>query len=96
MKRQEIINLLREANNEIALKYKAEIKGIFGSFARGEEGPESDCDILVEFKEEANLLHLVGLSMFLEEKIGVPVDVVPVDAIRREIKENILKEAVYI
>ena len=96
MKKEEIINLLRQVNDEIALKYKAEVKGIFGSFVRGEEGPQSDCDVLVEFKEDANLLHLVGLSLFLEEKIGVPVDIVPVDAIRKEIKENILKEAVYI
>jgi len=47
-------------------------------------------------KEEANLLHLVGLSLFLEEKLHLPVDIVPYDSIREEIRDFILKEAIYL
>lgn len=96
MKKEKIIQTLKEVSDEARQRYKAQIKGIFGSFVRGEEGVKSDIDVLVEFEEGANLLHLVGLSLFLEEKLGLPVDVVPYDSIREELKENILREAVYI
>ena len=90
----EILATLRELKEEAGRKYKAELKGIFGSYARGEENPGSDLDVLVEFNEGANLLDLVGLSLFLEEKLHCSVDVVPQSALRKELKSDILKEAV--
>ncbi|MCD6481191.1 MAG: nucleotidyltransferase domain-containing protein, partial [Thermoplasmata archaeon] len=45
----EIKKIIEDAEEVIRKRYKAEIIGIFGSFARGEEGKESDIDILVEF-----------------------------------------------
>ena len=63
---------------------------------RGEENDKSDIDVLVEFEKEANLLHLVGLSLFLEEKLHIPVDIVPYDSVREEIRDYILKEAIYL
>ena len=90
----EILAALRELKEEAGRKYKAELKGIFGSYARGEENPGSDLDVLVEFTEGANLLDLVGLSLFLEEKLHCSVDVVPQSALRKELKSDILKEAV--
>ncbi|GFP20896.1 uncharacterized protein HKBW3S43_01791 [Candidatus Hakubella thermalkaliphila] len=96
MKKEEIIKILKEVNNEVKQRYKARVKGIFGSFVRGEEGAKSDVDVLVEFEEGANLLHLVGLSLFLEEKLHLPVDVVPHDSIREEIRKYVLREAIYL
>ena len=96
MKKEEIIQILKEVSDEAKQRYKAQIIGLFGSFVRGEERAKSDIDVLVEFEEGANLLHFVGLSLFLEEKLGLPVDVVPYDSIREELKEDVLKEAVYL
>jgi len=48
----------------------------------------------VEFKDDANLLDLVGISQFLEDRIHIPVDVVPIDAVREEIREQVLREAI--
>jgi len=96
MEKEEIINILKQVNNEVKQRYKAKVKGIFGSYVRGEEHAGSDIDVLVEFEKGANLLHFVGLSLFLEEKIGIKVDVVPFDTIRKEIKEQVFKEAVYL
>lgn len=96
MKKEEIIKILNEVNDEVQHRYKARVEGIFGSFARGEEKARSDVDVLVAFEEGANLLHFVGLSLFLEEKLHRPVDVVPYDSIRKEIKDGILKEAIYL
>ena len=80
------IKILKEANEEVQHGYKARIKGIFGSFARGEEKAESDVDVLVSFEERANLLHLVGLSLFLEDKLHRPVDVVLDDSIKKKLR----------
>ena len=96
MKKEEILKILKQVSGEVQQKYKARIKGIFGSYVRGEEHAGSDIDVLVEFEKGANLLHLVGLSLFLEEKIGTSVDIVPYDAIRKEIKEQVFKEAIYL
>ena len=68
--------------------------GIFGSYARGEETEKSDIDVLVRFHPGATLLDLMGLLIFLEEKLGIGVDVVPHDTIRKELKDRIMKEVV--
>ena len=51
---------------------------LFGSFARGEETPESDVDILVQFDHgrPIGLLHYAGMWREIEELIGRKVDLV--------------------
>lgn len=93
---QEILSILKNLKSEIRQRYKAEVKGIFGSYVRGEQKAGSDIDVLVEFDKGANLLDLTGLSIFLEEKLHCSVDIVPVSAIRSELKDSILKEAAYL
>ena len=51
-------------------EYKAEIVGVFHSFAREEEGEKSDVNILVKFQDGATLFDMVSLSDFLEKKLG--------------------------
>ena len=91
-----IVKTLKSLEREIKKEYKAEIIGIFGSYVRGEEKESSDVDILVRFLERATLFDFVGLANFLEEKLNIKVDIVPVDTVREEIKEQVLKEAVYL
>ncbi len=95
-KLEEIRKDLEELKEGIRRRYRAEIIGIFGSYARGEQGEESDVDILVRFDEDATLFDLVGLSIFLEERLGVKVDVVPQDALREEIRDRIMSEVISI
>ncbi len=89
-----IREILKENEDVIAREFKAEIVGIFGSYARGEQKKESDVDIIARFREGASLFDLVGLADFLEEKLGIKVDVVSERAIRPELKDNILKDLV--
>jgi len=63
---------------------------------RGEQREGSDLDVLVEFDDNANLLHLVGLAEFLEEKLHLRFDIVPESALRTEIREIVLREKVTI
>jgi uncharacterized protein len=92
MTKQEILEILHDLKREVSEKYKAEIKGIFGSYAREDYNQESDVDILVEFHTGATLLDLVRLSKFLEEKLQIKVDVVSQRAVRKEIKDYIYKD----
>ena len=92
----EIKRRLVELREIIKERYKAELIGIFGSYVHGEQKEGSDLDVLVRFYRGATLFELVGLSIFPEEELGVKVDVVPYDAVREEIRERVLKEAVYL
>lgn len=96
MEKNSIIAALQRMHDDIRKKYRADIKGIFGSVAREENITGSDLDILVSFEKGANMFDFVGLSQFLEESLHLPVDIVPIDVIRNEIKEQILREAIYI
>ena len=67
---------------------------VFGSYVRGEEKPESDIDILVEFSERKSLLELVRIERELSEVLGIKVDLLTeksispylIDAIKSEMK----------
>jgi len=83
---EKIVQTLRTLRNEIRRDYKADIVGVFGSYARGEQREGSDLDVLVNFREKANLLDLVGLGQFLEEILHCRVDVVSKRAVREEIR----------
>ena len=77
-------------------RYKINKIGVFGSYARGDTHSGSDVDVLVEFSEPISLIQLVSLENYLTGIVGVKVDVVPKEDIRKELKDTILKEAVYV
>lgn len=93
---ERIITTLQSLEEQIRKEYRAEIIGVFGSYVRGEQKTSSDADILVRFLKGATLFNFVGLADFLEEELKVKVDIVPIDTVRKEIKEQVLKEAVYL
>ena len=94
MSKNEILSRLRELRDTIGRDYRAEVVGIFGSYARGEEEETSDLDVLVIFKEKATILDLVGLSDFLGEQLQCKVDVVSRRALRKEIEPYVMKDLV--
>jgi uncharacterized protein len=58
--------------------------GIFGSFARGEETPDSDIDVLVKFKKTISLLDLVRIHRELSKILGREVDLVTESSVKNE------------
>jgi len=57
------------------LKSKGATKvAVFGSYVRDEETPESDLDIIIDFKRPIGLIEFVGIEQDLSEKIGIKVD----------------------
>lgn len=47
---------------------------VFGSYARGEQTPESDLDLFVRVKRGVSLFDVIGLQSELEKHAGVPID----------------------
>jgi len=90
--KEEILKVLHNLKENLKIKYKIKEIGVFGSVMRGEQKDTSDIDILVEFEDDADLLDLVGIAQFLEEKLQQKVDVVSKRALREEIKETVLQE----
>ena len=87
---------LLEHKSELQKKFKVKEIGIFGSYVRGEQKGMSDVDILVEFEEAPTLLEFVELEDYLSKILGVKVDLVMKRALKPRIRENVLKEVVYV
>jgi predicted nucleotidyltransferase len=67
---------------------------VFGSVATGRDGPDSDVDLLFSMGEPLSLMELGRLEQRLATAIGAPVDLVPDTAIRPDLRERVLAEAV--
>ena len=67
---------------------------LFGSAAREELRPESDVDILVDFVGPVTLFELARLRWRLESLLGRSVDLVTRDALKPQLREQILRDAV--
>jgi hypothetical protein len=67
---------------------------LFGSAARGEARQDSDVDLLVEFSRPVGLFHFMEVKEFLEEVLRRRVDLVTPDALKPQLREAILEEAV--
>jgi len=90
--RDEVLKTLRARRAELAKRFGVRDLALFGSFARGEERPESDIDILVEFDGPPTFDGYLELRDFLGALLGPRVDVVTVGALRPRVRERVMKE----
>lgn len=84
----------REEIRRVALLRGACRVRVFGSRARGDAGPESDVDILVDLENGRSALALGGLLMDLQDLLGKKVEGVTPAALHPKIRERILGQAV--
>ena len=94
MKRDEALRLLRAHKAELVERFGIEDLALFGSTSRDTAGPESDIDILVAFDGPANSKRYFGVQFYLEDLLGVPVDLVTEKALRPELRAYVEREAV--
>jgi len=93
----DIKEFLHEKRNEIrkiAAKHGAYNIRIFGSVVRGEAGPDSDIDFLIDAGPTTSSWFPAGLIIDLQEILGRPVEVVTEKALNPYIREHVLREAV--
>jgi hypothetical protein len=67
---------------------------VFGSCVRGEGRPGSDVDILVEFETPVSIFKFLDVKEYLEGILGRSVDLVMRGALKPQLRERILAEAV--
>lgn len=96
MTRDEALRRLSDSRPELERLFGVHTIAIFGSVARGDDRPDSDVDVLVEFLRDAHvgLFGFVRLQHHLESILGRKVDLVTPDALRPQFRERILKELV--
>ena len=97
MEKNQVLKILGEHKKELSL-YGVKTIALFGSVAREEDSQKSDVDILVEFdyaQHKIGLFGFVRLQRRLEELLGTKVDLATPGALKRQLKDNILKEAIY-
>ncbi|MFZ1897305.1 nucleotidyltransferase family protein [Methanoregula sp.] len=92
----DIQKIFRDHEEILRDQYKVKILGLFGSYVRGDHREDSDLDVLVEFSEGASLLDHAALQNYLTELVSIRVDVVPKKNIRKELKDQISNETVYL
>ncbi|HXM43064.1 MAG TPA: nucleotidyltransferase family protein [Bryobacteraceae bacterium] len=96
MNREEIIARLRE--NEAALrKLGVAHAALFGSRARGDQQPDSDTDIMIEFDPAARItiFDYAGLKDYIAALLDGHVDVVNRDGLKPYVKPAATTDAIY-
>jgi uncharacterized protein len=81
---------------EFTGKYNPTLLGIFGSYARNEQVPTSDIDILIDFDKTVDLLQLIGLEQELSEVLEVKVDLITVKSLNEKLKPYIEQDLIRI
>lgn len=89
-----ILQVIREIYSELAGRFTVRRIGVFGSFAKGDENPESDVDIIVELAEPT-FDNYMDLKFRLEDVLNRPVDLVMADTLKPRIKPIIEREVIY-
>jgi predicted nucleotidyltransferase len=93
MDREEVARRLAE-NRDALRAFPIRSLSLFGSTVRGQARPDSDVDLLVEFDGPIGMFGFVRLQRMLGRILGRSVDLVPADAVKRQLREGIFGEAV--
>lgn len=89
-----LLEQLRAAAPDMKERFGVRKIGVFGSAARGEAGPESDVDVLVEFDDPA-FDRYMDLKFYLEDLFGRPCDLVIEESLKEDLRGSVLNEVLY-
>lgn len=86
---------LREMLPELGERFGVAEFGLFGSRVRGDHRPDSDLDVLVEYRPDARptLIDVVELEYLLANRLGVKVDLALKRSLKQYLRPYILREA---
>jgi uncharacterized protein len=95
MKKQEVIQFIRQHERELSDRYGVKSLALFGSVARDEATPASDIDLLVEFDRPVGLFGLFALQDRLEEIFGCKVDLGTPESLKPRLRASVISEMEY-
>jgi uncharacterized protein len=90
---EELLGSKREEILRLAERHGAHNVRVFGSVVRGEAGPDSDIDLLIDLEAGRSLLEHAALLLELEDLLGRRVDVVTERGLRPRLRDRVLGEA---
>ena len=93
--KQQILTVLALEKPILESRFRVRSLALFGSYARGDQQPGSDVDILVDVDPEIGL-DFVSLADWIEKLLGLPVDLVSSRAIKPKLYESIKGDLVYV
>ncbi|HEY0784154.1 MAG TPA: nucleotidyltransferase family protein [Thermoanaerobaculia bacterium] len=94
MTRDEILAWLSSHRGEMEERFGVSSLALFGSMARDEAGPDSDLDLLVEFRETPGLSEYMRFKFWLEDHLDKPVDLVMRGALKSWAEPVVEAEAI--
>jgi predicted nucleotidyltransferase len=90
--KRDIVSVIQENRDKIKALGVRKL-GLFGSFVREEQRPESDVDVLVEFQPDQKTFdNFIQLSFFLEDILRQPVELVTTESLSPYIGPYIIEE----
>ena len=92
--RGELVRRNQQRMRRAAARHGVSNLRLFGSTARGDDRPDSDIDLLVHLDRQLGLIGLARVRQELEDILGVPVDVVPDDGLKPDVRSAIERDAV--
>ena len=95
MTRRTVITRIRKHRAQLN-KLGVKSLSLFGSVARGDAKPDSDVDILVEFRGKATFDRYMDTKLYLEDLLGRKVDLVTPKAIKPLMKPYIMQDLVHV
>ena len=90
-----ILSKLKELKPELHKEYAVKEIGLFGSFSDNSNTEESDIDILVELDRPIGWKFFT-LELYLETVFGRKIDLVTKNALKDQLKDNILNQVNYV
>ena len=96
MHRDEVLAILREHKPLMAERFGVVALVLFGSTARGDASPGSDVDLLVRFDGPTTSKCYFGAQFYLEDLLGLPIDLVTNKALRAELRPSVEREAIHV
>ena len=86
---------LQQIKPELAERFHVSEIGYFGSYVHGQQTDNSDLDLVVEFSQPVGWSFFT-LEQFLEQSLGLSIDLVTKSGLKQRIKESILNQVKYI
>ena len=87
-----MVQFNRERLTTLCKEHKVERLRVFGSAARGEERPDSDIDILVDFLVPVGFFELIELEEQLAALFGRSVDLLTERGLSPHFRDSILSK----
>lgn len=95
MRRDDIMRMLEQHHAQIS-RLGVKSLAVFGSVARGDDQPDSDVDVLVEFRGPATFDQYMDLKFLLEDLLGRRVDLVSTRGLKPRLRQYVEREMLYV